>query len=117
MNKDELLKLVKLLGTEANPEEADDALISGIRASYDFSPDFTGRVMARLAGKVPERYYDSILVSMNSLFMRIAISGVAAVILLAVSVFLSGGDFSFETLLGLGDTTEEGMISLLSGNY
>jgi hypothetical protein len=54
---------------------------------------------------------------MNSLFVRIAVTGAAAIVLLAVSVFLSGGNFSFETLLGLGDTAEEGMISLLTGNY
>ena len=49
--------------------------------------------------------------------MRVAVTGAAAIVLLSVSVFLSGGNFSFETLLGLGDTTEEGMISLLTGNY
>jgi hypothetical protein len=117
MKEEELSRIIRLLDAEATPDRNDDAFISGLRAAYDFSPGFTASVMQKLAGQVPGLYYESILLSMNSLFMRVVVTGIAAVILLAVSVFMSGGDFSFETLLGLGNTTEEGMISLLSGNY
>ncbi|MCU0376649.1 MAG: hypothetical protein MUC78_00155 [Bacteroidales bacterium] len=117
MKKEKILRLVELLGDDYLPAEEEKALLADIRASFDFNKGFTGRVMQRLEGLEPGRLYDGVIISMNSLFLRIAITGAAAIILLAVSVFLSGGDLSFETLLGLGNTTEEGMISLLSGNY
>jgi hypothetical protein len=48
--------------------------------------------------------------------MKVAVSGVAAIILLAISVFLSGGTLSLDSLLGLGNSSVESMICLLSGN-
>lgn len=116
MKREEILRLVELLGDDSLPGEEDNALQAEVRASYDFDEGFTGRVMHRLERLAPDRVYEGVIRSMNSLFFRIAVTGAAAIILLAVSVFLSGGNFSFETLLGLGNTTEEGMISLLSGN-
>ena len=117
MKKEEIERLVELLGDDASPTEEEKATLAEIRSFYDFDAGFTGRVMQRLEAIEPGRLYEGVILSMNSLFLRIAVTGVAAIILLAVSVFLSGGNLSFETLLGLGNTTEEGMISLLSGNY
>lgn len=117
MKKKEILRLVELIGDGSVSGEEDKALLAEIRAGYDFEAGFTSRVMQRLEGREPGRQYEGVILSMNSLFVRIAVTGAAAIVLLAVSVFLSGGDFSFETLLGLGNTTEEGFISLLSGNY
>lgn len=117
MNKEQIIRLVELLGDDSVPAAEDKILMEEIRSCYDFEAGFTGRVMQRLEGMQPGRLYEGVILSMNTLFLRIAITGAAAIILLTVSVFLSGGNFSFETLLGLGDTTEEGMISLLTGNY
>jgi hypothetical protein len=117
MNKQQIMRLVELLGDDSVPGPEEKALVEEIRGSYDFEAGFTGRVMQRLEGMQPGRLYEGLILSMNSLFLRIAVTGAAAIVLLAVSVFLSGGNFSFETLLGLGDTAEEGMISLLTGNY
>ena len=117
MKKEQILRLVELLGDENVPVAEDKTLMEEIRGCYDFEAGFTGRVMQKLEGMQPGRLYEGVILSMNSLFLRIAVTGAAAIVLLAISVFLSGGNFSFETLLGLGDTTEEGMISLLTGNY
>ncbi|MDQ1296152.1 MAG: hypothetical protein QG611_130, partial [Bacteroidota bacterium] len=54
--------------------------------------------------------------SMNFAFKRIAFTGVAAIILLLISIFLMEGSFSVNSILGLSDSIDESIICLLTGN-
>jgi hypothetical protein len=85
--------------------------------SFDFSESFTGKVI--------ERIFTSVLVinrerefirNMSKAFYRIALTGVAAIVLLLISIYLMEGSVSFHSFLGLGDTFDESILCLLTGN-
>ena len=85
--------------------------------SYSFSAGFRDRVIDRLAqGAVIVRREKDFLRSLNFAFNRIALTGVAAIVILLISIFLMEGSFSFNSFLGLSDNFDEGIICLLTGN-
>ncbi len=117
MNIDEIKKLMisslddnpESRSAFANPDE------SGI--SYDFSVGFTERVIDRIFS--PDiRVVKQVEFSryLNLAFSRIALTGVAAIVMLLISIFLMEGDLSFNSLLGIGDTQTESIVCLLTGN-
>ena len=86
------------------------------RAIYDysFSNDFRERVMARLNPAEAWLLFGiDFMKSFDVIFKRVALVGLAAIIILAVSLFLSQGSLSYDTLLGLDNHVDEGLISLL----
>jgi len=85
--------------------------------SYDFRPGFRERVIDRLftAGIVVNREVE-FLRSWNSAFLRIALTGVAAIIILVISIYLVDGSFTFNSILGLNDNYDESIVCLLTGN-
>ncbi len=48
------------------------------------------------------------------LFKRFALSGVAAIVILLISVYLTDGSFSLNSLLGLSDLTTDNLLLALS---
>ena len=84
--------------------------------TYDFRTGFSDRVLDKLfrAGNVIKSELD-FLKSMNFVFYRIAISGVAAIVLLLISFFLIEGSISFNSFLGLSDNYDESIVCLLTG--
>jgi hypothetical protein len=54
--------------------------------------------------------------SMRFVFSRIALTGIAAIVILLISIFLSEGSITLNTILGLGNTHDESIICLLTGN-
>jgi hypothetical protein len=52
---------------------------------------------------------------MNFAFRSIAISGVAAISVLMISIFLMEGSISIDSFLGLRDNYDESIICLLTG--
>ena len=54
--------------------------------------------------------------SLNYVFYRIALPGVAAILLLLISIFLMEGSLSLNSFLGLGNSNDESIIYLLTGN-
>jgi hypothetical protein len=54
--------------------------------------------------------------SMNFVFSRIALTGVAAIVVLLISIFLMEGSLSFNSFLGLNDSYDESIVCLLTGN-
>jgi hypothetical protein len=116
MRREELTKLLIQPGEDREGRVDNDELLATLRNSYRFSPGFTGRVLQAIGNPAQAvRLYD-LEAGMVSIFMRVALSGAAAIILLAVSVFISGGTLSFDSLLGIGNSSVESMICLLSGN-
>ncbi|MBE0668260.1 MAG: hypothetical protein IH593_11410 [Bacteroidales bacterium] len=116
MKPEELSKLLNLIDDSNDVTGNADELLKSLRDSYRFSPGFTTRVLQTIPLRIPSDTLNDLTVRINSLFMKVAVSGVAAIILLAISVFLSGGTLSLDSLLGLGNSSVESMICLHSGN-
>lgn len=85
--------------------------------SYDFSNGFTGRVINRLSSaSVKVTREIEFTRYLNNAFSRVALTGVAAIVLLLISIFMMEGSLSFNSILGLGDTDTESIVCLLTGN-
>jgi len=84
---------------------------------YSFRPDFRDKVLDRLftAGVVVNREVEFIR-SWNFAFYRIALTGVAAIAVLLLSIYVMEGSVSFNSLLGLSDNYDESIVCLLTGN-
>ncbi len=111
-NKKELL--MNFLG-ERSPEES-KLLLNAAGVDFNFEDGFEKRVLERISqlkyGVMKER---DLFKSINTVFLRVAISGVAAILLLIFSIFLSGEPVSFQSLLGLGNNVDETVLTLLAG--
>jgi hypothetical protein len=87
------------------------------KVKYGFSNGFTDRVLDRIftAGVSLNREIDFIR-NLNFAFRSIAISGVAAIIFLLISIFAMEGKISFNSFLGLKDNYDESIVCMLTGN-
>lgn len=117
MNSSEIKKLlISSLNKDADPSEVARKLEEeGI--SYDFKSGFGDKVISRIfsTGLTVKREVDFVK-SMNFAFYRIALTGVAAIVLLLISIFLMEGSLSFNSFLGLSDSYDESIVCLLTGN-
>jgi len=118
MENSELKELiVNSLDSNADPAEASNRLqAEGV--SFSFSDDFVGRVLDAVTATGLIALNDNeneIAGSIRTIFYRIAIGGIAAILILFVSIVLSEGSFSLNSLLGLSNTYDESIISLLTG--
>lgn len=85
--------------------------------SYDFSKGFTDKVINKIfAAAMAVNREVEFVKSMNYVFYRIAFTGVAAIVILLISIFLMQGSISFNSFLGLSDTYDESIVCLLTGN-
>lgn len=98
--------------TEAIARQLEDAGVS-----YDYSNKFTAKVLDKIfeAGLTINREQEFIK-KLSSVFYRVALTGVAAIVLLMISIFIMEGSFSINSLLGIGDTIDESIVCLLTGN-
>ena len=85
--------------------------------SYMFSEGFQDRILERLAaaGNPVVREIETVR-NLNNVFYRIALSGVAAIVILLISIFMVQGSFSVDSFLGLGTGSDESLLYLLTGN-
>jgi hypothetical protein len=85
--------------------------------SYDFSKNFGDKVLGRIFsdGLTVARELEFVK-TMNFAFYRIALTGIAAIVILLISIFLTEGTLSFNSFLGLNDTYDESIVCLLTGN-
>ena len=117
MERSEIKRLL-LSSLESDADTSDfPARLGNEGVEFDFADDFSDRVLDRVSsqGLVVNREQD-FLRSMNSAFYRIALTGVAAILLLLVSIFIMQGSLSFNSLLGLVDNYDESIVCLLTGN-
>jgi hypothetical protein len=117
MKRSELKELmINSLSQEATGSEFVEKLEEA-GAEYSFKSGFRDKVLDRLftAGYVVNREIDFIR-SWNIAFYRIALTGVAAILILLVSLYIMEGSFSFNSILGLSDTYDESIVCLLTGN-
>ena len=85
--------------------------------SYDFNEDFTDKVTARIfrTTRVILPGVD-FMRSISSVFYRVAFTGVAAIVLLLISIFLMEGSLSLNSFLGISETCDESIVYLITGN-
>jgi hypothetical protein len=106
--------LISSLDADADPREASLKLESS-GVSYDFGSGFNKGVLKRIftASDKVKREREFVR-KMNFAFRSIAISGVAAIIFLLISIFIMEGSISFRSLLGLKDNYDESIVCLLT---
>ncbi|TAL66202.1 MAG: hypothetical protein EPN88_08835 [Bacteroidetes bacterium] len=108
--------IISSLNTDADP-----GIISGQLEkegiSFDFKKGFKDKVLDKVfsAGLTITRELEFVK-SMNFVFYRIALTGVAAIVVLLISIFLMEGSLSFNSFLGLSDSYDESIVCLLTGN-
>ena len=82
--------------------------------NYSFSDGFRNRVMQAVSdekkGKVISIDFTR---SFTSMFNRIAVAGVAAILLLVISLYISHGSLNVNTLTGIDPISEDNLISVL----
>jgi hypothetical protein len=117
MKPSEIKKLIiGSLSADAESTEALNQLADG-NIPYDFSKGFTDKVINRIftVSMAVNREVEFVK-SMNYIFSRIAFTGIAAIVLLLISIFLMQGSISFNSFLGLSNVSDESIICLLTGN-
>jgi hypothetical protein len=98
--------------TEDNMRKLEDAGVS-----YTFREGFRDRVLDKIfTGAVKVNREIEYIRSMNSVFYRIALTGVAAIVILLISIFLKEGSVSFNSFIGLTNNYDESIICLMTGN-
>ncbi|MFO7755395.1 MAG: hypothetical protein R6V34_05375 [Bacteroidales bacterium] len=84
-------------------------------SDHRFTEGFRERVMNRIVeGKIYINGKREILRSFDKVFMRVAIPGAAAILILALSLLLSQGSLSYDTLLGIDNQVDGVLISLMA---
>ncbi len=116
--KKEKLKELMLKSLEGNEPAAgifEELQNAGV--SFSFSDDFADRVTDRIfSPAVTIRRESDFIVSFSKVFYRIAVTGIAAIILLLISIYISQGNLSIDSFLGLGDIADESILYALTGN-
>lgn len=108
--------MISSLNADTNTNEISGKLEeSGI--TFDFEKGFSEKVLDKVfsAGKAVNREVEFVK-SMTFAFNRVALTGVAAIIILLISIFLMEGTISFNSFLGLSNSYDESIVSMLTGN-
>ncbi len=108
--------LIRSLDEDADPLEV-SGKIEAAGVSYNFRENFHDKVMDKIysTGSAVVRDIEFVK-SLNYVFYRIALPGVAAILLLLISIFLMEGSLSLNSFLGMGNSNDESIIYLLTGN-
>ena len=117
MNSEEIKKImISSLDAETDPAEASRLLEEEV-VSYTFSEDFTDKVLRKIYSPVLTITREvEFMKYLNIAFYRIALTGVAAIIILMISIFFMEGSLSLNSLIGLNDSYDESIVCLLTGN-
>jgi hypothetical protein len=117
MTTSEIKKLIiSSLNADADPIEVSRRLEEeGV--TYNFSHNFGDKVLNKLfsAGMTVNREVEFVKY-MNFAFYHIALTGVAAIVILLISIFFMEGSLSLNSFLGLSNNYDESIVCLLTGN-
>ena len=110
------LLIIRSLDIDGDPEKC----LRGLEEAgvdYRFSDGFRDKVLGRIAsaGNTVVREMESVR-NLNNVFSRIALTGVAAIVILLISIFMVQGSLSLDSFLGLGNSYDESLVYLLTGN-
>jgi hypothetical protein len=108
--------IIRSLDRDSDPVQA-SLKLGEAGVSYSFSEGFQDKILDRLAaaGNPVVREIESVR-NLNNVFYRIALSGVAAIVILLISIFMVQGSLSVDSFLGLGTGSDESLLYLLTGN-
>ena len=108
--------ILRSLDKDSDPEK-ESAMLEEAGVTWKFSEGFHGKVLDTIfsAGDTVVRKIEFVR-NLNSVFYRIALTGVAAIVLLMISIFVIQGSISLDSFLGLGDSYDESIVYLLTGN-
>jgi hypothetical protein len=108
--------IINSLSPDSNSEDIMRKLEdAGVR--YSFREGFRDRVLNKIfTAAVNVNREIEYIRSMNTVFYRIALTGVAAIVILLISIFLKEGSLSFNSFVGLGNNYDESIVCLLTGN-
>jgi hypothetical protein len=117
MKRAEIKELIINSLSQDLPYEESWKRLEGAGVNYSFSKDFCNKVLDRIfsAGITINREVEFIR-TMNFAFYRIALTGVAAIVILLISIFLMEGSLSFNSFIGLSNGYDESIVCLLTGN-
>jgi hypothetical protein len=88
---------------------------AGVR--YSFREGFRDRVLDKIfTAAISVNREIEYVRSMNTVFYRIALTGVAAIVILLISIYLKEGSLSLNSFVGLGNNYDESIVCLLTGN-
>lgn len=74
----------------------------------DFKPFFETRLMSKIT-QITEQSYDHLF---NRAFQRVLLSGIAAVAILLITIFISDGSFSTDALVGTSSLDLESLTAM-----
>ena len=81
---------------------------------YSFSDNFKAKVMDRIAEESePLILQPEFNRSLFTVFKRVALTGVAAILILFLSIYLSNDSFTLETLTGGDSYSDDNLVSYL----
>ncbi len=81
---------------------------------YSFSPGFKEKVMSKVyEEKEPLILRPEFNRSLFTVFKRVALTGVAAIIILFLSIYLTDGSFTFNSLTGGDPYSDDNLVSYL----
>lgn len=113
-------KLKELILESLKDEEPDRKILKDLQdavLSFSFSDDFADKVTERIySSAVVIHKEEDFILSASKIFYRIAFTGIAAIILLLISIYISQGNLSIDSFLGLGDIADESILFALTGN-
>lgn len=117
MKAEEIKKvLINALSSSDEPENQ-FLKLEEAGVSYSFSNGFTDRVLERVfVAKESINRKIEYAKYMNLAFYRIALTGAAAIVIMLISMYITEGSLSFNSLLGLGDNYDESIVFLLTQN-
>lgn len=114
MKREELKELLLRSLTEEIAEKDRRLLNEKVIPEYKFSSSFSELVLRQLgAAWNGNTLRKEKLSGWNNAFFRIALAGAAIIIILVLSILLTQGSLSYDTLLGLDSSLDEGLVSLL----
>lgn len=114
MNKKDLTELALRALTEDVSEREREIIDSELLMNQSFESGFRDRVLNSIfSGSFMSLFDTGNLRIFNRVFNRLALTGMIAIILLAITLFVSQGSLSFDTLIGMDSEVDEIMLSLL----
>ena len=108
--------LIRTLDKDGDPETA-SRQIEEAGVTFRFREGFRNDVLSRIYSSGSEVIRTvEFTRNLNYVFYRIALTGVAAIVILLISIFVMEGSLSFDSFLGLKDSYDESIVCLLTGN-
>ncbi|MCK4698726.1 MAG: hypothetical protein KAT38_00255 [Bacteroidales bacterium] len=82
--------------------------------NYSFSDGFRNRVMQAVSDEKKDKVISiDFTRNFTSMFNRIAVAGVAVIVLLVISLYISHGSLNVNTFTGVDPISEDNLISVL----